>query len=189
MDRREVLKRSAILLGGILSPLTFEILVSGCSSSSGTKSANGFTAVHEAILAELAEIIIPTTEIPGAKAAGVGPFIVMMVNECYPEHVRDEFLIGLNELENKTQQAYHTSFSEIGTEERIKLVEELRQSAIQDKKKKNDLGRFFKVARDLTILGYLTSEIGVTQLCAYIPVPGRYDGCTDFKPGQKRWAS
>lgn len=42
--------------------------------------------------------------------------------------------------------------------------------------------------RDLTVLGYFTSEIGATQALNYIEVPGRYEGCIDYKKGDKAWA-
>lgn len=47
---------------------------------------------------------------------------------------------------------------------------------------------FFQLIRELTLLGYFTSEAGATKALAYVQVPGRYDGCVDMKPGQKAWA-
>jgi hypothetical protein len=47
---------------------------------------------------------------------------------------------------------------------------------------------FFKLVKELTLLGYFTSEPGATLALDYVPVPGRYDGCIDLKPGQKAWA-
>ena len=43
--------------------------------------------------------------------------------------------------------------------------------------------------RELTVLGYFTSEVGATQALAYEAVPGGYRGCVDLKPGQKAWAT
>jgi len=48
---------------------------------------------------------------------------------------------------------------------------------------------FFALIRDLTLLGYFTSEIGATQALEYIAIPGRYDGCVDLKPGQRVYSS
>jgi hypothetical protein len=42
----------------------------------------------------------------------------------------------------------------------------------------------FTIARDLTLLGYFSSEIGF-QAREYLPIPGRYDGSADYTPGQK----
>ena len=47
---------------------------------------------------------------------------------------------------------------------------------------------FFRLMKELTLLGYFTSEQGAQQALVYVPVPGRYDGCIDLKPGQKAWA-
>jgi hypothetical protein len=43
--------------------------------------------------------------------------------------------------------------------------------------------------RDLTLLGYFTSEVGATQALAYVAVPGDYRGCVQLQPGQKAWAT
>ena len=51
--------------------------------------------------------------------------------------------------------------------------------------RRNALG----LLRELTLLGYFTSEIGATQALAYDAVPGGYRGCLDLKPGQKAWAT
>ena len=42
--------------------------------------------------------------------------------------------------------------------------------------------------RDLTLLGYFTSEIGATQALRYLETPGRFDPCIDYKKGDKAWA-
>jgi hypothetical protein len=43
--------------------------------------------------------------------------------------------------------------------------------------------------KELTVLGYCTSETGATRAMAYEKVPGEYRGCIDLKPGQKAWAT
>ena len=47
----------------------------------------------------------------------------------------------------------------------------------------------FKLLKDLTLLGYFTSEIGCTRALAYEAAPGRYRGCIPLEPGQKAWAT
>jgi hypothetical protein len=42
--------------------------------------------------------------------------------------------------------------------------------------------------QDLTVLGYFTSEIGATKQLRYYEVPGRFDPCIDYKPGDKAYA-
>jgi hypothetical protein len=220
MDRRDAVKSMAFLIGGTLSATTIGVFLEGCQSN--TKSnANLFSADLEKMLPELAEVIIPTTKTPGAKAAGVGPFISMMVKDCYPEEAQKVFVKGLEDLEDRSKKDYSKSFVEVSAAQRQELLSKVRDETIAAQKKekeesvkaetqqqnntdkKSEKERpgsplaakqpenkpyFFAIARDLTLLGYFTSEIGATQAYEYIDIPGRYDGCVDLKPGQRVYA-
>ena len=48
---------------------------------------------------------------------------------------------------------------------------------------------YFRMMKELTLLGYFTSEIGCTQAQRYIEAPGRYDPCVPYHPGEKSWGS
>ena len=69
--------------------------------------------------------------------------------------------------------------------EKTSIVTELRDEAVANKRKPS----FFTIARDLTILGYYSSEIGCTQAREYLAIPGKYDGSAPLEPGQKAWAT
>ncbi|TCD02462.1 gluconate 2-dehydrogenase subunit 3 family protein [Pedobacter psychroterrae] len=228
MDRRAAVKNMAFLMGGALSATTIAVFLDGCTSTSTTASGNLFTADQQALITEIADIIIPATGTPGAKAAGVGPFIAMMVKDCYPDDAQKAFVKGLQELEEQSKDEYKKSFTELSAEERQQLLNKVREATIADIKAENETldkqkqadqekqrtdpakgksqtenagiisilpkdkpkteARFFAIIRDLTLLGYFTSEIGVTKAYEYVDIPGRYDGCTDLKPGQRVWA-
>jgi hypothetical protein len=49
--------------------------------------------------------------------------------------------------------------------------------------------KYFRMMKELALLGYFTSEIGATQALRYVESPGRYDPCVPYKPGEKDWAS
>lgn len=49
--------------------------------------------------------------------------------------------------------------------------------------------RYFRMMKELSLLGYFTSEIGCTQAQVYEEAPGRYEPCLPYTPGQKAWAS
>ncbi|MGY3052901.1 hypothetical protein ACVWYG_001097 [Pedobacter sp. UYEF25] len=194
MQRREALKNVAVLFGGVISATTMGILFEGFILPENEKNRVFFTADQEKMLAEFAEIILPTTKSsPGAKAAGVGKFIPMMVRDCYPADIQKAFFDGLKEMEAKSINNFNKAFLSLTTAERTKLVGQIREETIQQKradrasdKKEN---YFFAIARDLTILGYFSSEIGCVQARNYVAIPGRYDGATPLKPGQKSWAT
>lgn len=208
MERREALRNVALLLGGTLSASTFSVLFESCSPSE--KQGNGqnlFTADEEALITEISDVIIPDTDTPGAKAAGVGPFIAMMVRECYPEDVQESFVDGLKEIDDLSESKFKNTFVNLSLEQKngilrevadktVRLKEEEKARADAEKNNNNTQAvskyekkpHFFQLIRELTLLGYFTSEIGATKALAYLPVPGRYEACTDLEPGQKAWA-
>lgn len=199
MNRREAVRNVAFLMGGALSATTIGVFLDSCNTPSAKKGADLFSADQNQLITEVADIIIPTTKTPGAKAAGVGPFIAMMVRECYPAEAQDVFVKGLEDLESRSKKEYNNSFLKISVKEREQLLGKLREETIKTQKADNEQADkdkaakkepkknsyFFAIARDLTLLGYFTSEIGATQAYEYVEIPGRYDGCVDLKPGQR----
>jgi hypothetical protein len=186
MDRRKALKNVAYLLGTALSSTTIGVLFESFTLPENEKNQVFFSSSDKDILAEFADIIIPTTKSSaGAKAAGLGTFIPMMIQDCYPAEMQLLFASGLKEMETKCLSTFNKSFVSLTTKERQKIVEDLRDETIASKEKKS----FFIIARDLTLLGYFSSEIGCTQAREYLPIPGRYDGDADYTPGQKAWAT
>jgi hypothetical protein len=47
---------------------------------------------------------------------------------------------------------------------------------------------YFRMMKELALLGFFTSEIGYTQAMRYRETPGRYDPCVPYTPGEKAWA-
>lgn len=47
---------------------------------------------------------------------------------------------------------------------------------------------YFRMMKELTLLGYFTSEIGYTQAQRYVESPGRFDPCVPYTSGEKAWA-
>lgn len=198
MKRRDALGRVALLMGGVLSAPTMMAFLEGCKQAgdAATGITFPFPAERKNLVSEIAEIIIPKTDTPGAKDAKVGEFIELMLKDCYPAHDQASFNKGLAELEKK-------DFLKATPEEQTKLLKEMELTAKQEqlkageeKKKYTEAGKeysdagvpFFRLMKELTLLGYFTSEPGATQALDYVAVPGRYDGCIDLKPGQKAWA-
>lgn len=47
---------------------------------------------------------------------------------------------------------------------------------------------FWKLMKELTLVGYYTSEVGATEELTYVRVPGRWEGCIDFSEIGRAWA-
>lgn len=197
MNRRNALSRVAWMIGGTLSAPTVMAFLEGCTSSTDTQSAVfSVTSDQKTIIEEVAEIIIPKTDTPGAKDAKVGEFIEMMLKDCYYPKEQQSFLKGVNELASK-------KFLQLSADEQIALITETEKETFaqleqtsKDRAAAVTAGNtfeepgvpFFRLMKELTLLGYFTSEEGATKALAYLPIPGKYEGCVDLEPGQKAWA-
>jgi hypothetical protein len=49
-------------------------------------------------------------------------------------------------------------------------------------------GHYFRMMKELALLGYFTSEIGATRALRYVESPGRFEPCVPYAPGEKAWA-
>lgn len=163
-------------------------ILTGCKSETGKTAA--FTEGDIAYLDEISETILPTTSTPGAKAAKVGQFMTVMVNDCYEEKDQKAFREGMDKINDLSKKQYDNTFLKITPQQRHELLVQLdkEQKEYTGKKKPEDPAHYFRMMKELTLLGYFTSEIGATQARRYVPVPGRYEGCVPYKKGDKAWA-
>jgi hypothetical protein len=194
MHRRAALKNVAFLLGGAISASTMGVLFESFTLPENEKNFVAFSIEDEKVLAEFADIIVPTTKSSaGAKAAGLGKFIPMMIKDCYPAQMQTSFNKGFKDFEAKSVKDFGKNFISLTVKEREKLVGDVRTITIAQKANKDaetkDLAYFYTVGRDLTLLGYFSSEIGCTKAREYVAIPGRFDGSAPLKPGQKSWAT
>lgn len=175
MNRREAIQQAALLMGGVLAAPT---LAGAMGRVTNTGPSVLVTPDQELLLAEVADVIIPTTTTPGAKAAGAEKFIVRVMRDCYPKADQEAFYAGLAKLGASSQTKFGKAFTALDGPQKIEI---LKQTMTDDKP-------FFLRMKELTTTGYFTSEIGAVQALAYLPVPGRFEACIPLKPGQKTWA-
>lgn len=190
MNRRDALSRVALLLGGTV--IGAEFFLNGCTTSDKKIGQSiDFTPDDIAYLDEVAETIIPRTDTPGAKDAKVGQFMTVMVRDCYDEKNQKIFLDGMNKLNEASKKKFNgNGFMKITPEQRKELLTELdkEQKEYAKNKKKDDDTHYFTQMKQLTLLGFFTSEPGATKALRYVAVPGRFDACIPYKKGDKAWA-
>jgi hypothetical protein len=132
---------------------------------------------HETVAA-VAELIIPETDTPGARAAGVVEFIDLMVAEWYTDEERARFLDGIAELDRRSQAVVGRVFVEASSSDQVRTLSELeaewlslRAAGAEPEK------HFFHQIKFLTTYGYYTSRVGLEQELRWSAIPGRYDPC------------
>ena len=149
---------------------------------------------HEKLIAELADVIIPPTSSPGAKSARVHEYIIGYVENCASEKEFNNFINGLNDLQEKALLNYKSSFEHCSVNQKNQLLENLdnewHSKGILSKIHSKIFGKsFYKILRSLTIEGYCNSEIGATQFLTYNPIPGKYIAISQLSEGQTAWAT
>lgn len=96
-----------------------------------------------------------------------------------------------NERQRKEREVNIQKEEEEKEEQKQNATQESEKSSLeklQDKSKEAPARHYFRMMKELTLLGYFTSEIGQTQALRYNLVPGRYEGCVPYKKGDKAQA-
>jgi Gluconate 2-dehydrogenase subunit 3 len=187
MQRREALNKLGILSGAVF--LATSGLLDACKLTDKKRST--LTDKDIPLLDEIGETIIPATATsPGAKAAGIGAYMLAMVNDCYAEKERTVFIEGLNSLDAACEKQYKTSFIELTAEQKKQFLIQLDKEAnASSKNKANSTEHYFPMLKKLTISGYLSSETGATKALRYEAIPGKFEGCITYKKGDRPWAT
>ena len=206
MERRVAVKYISILMGAAV--IGGDAFLSGCKTK--TSNVAELTADDIAYLNEVGETILPRTATPGAKDANVGEFMKVMVRDSYEEADQKAFVEGMDKLNEASNKKFGKDFMEIAHQERTLLLTEIDKEAKEYQKKVSDFNNkeaqkekneaakgnrdykkeymaphYFTMMKQLTLLGYFTSEPGMTKAVRYLRVPGRYEGCVPYKKGDK----
>jgi hypothetical protein len=208
ISRREAVQRVTVLLGGAALVDGERILAAlpaaPPQAATAAQGVGTFTAADVAFLDEVAETILPETSTPGAKAARTGAFMALMVTDAYTARNQQIFRDGMQRLDEFSQREYGVSFIQARPVQRLALLQRVdaeRQAdvdAIEAKRTSRAPAapappdvpvHYFRLMKELALLGYFTSEIGYRQAMRYIETPGRYDPCAPHKPGEKIWAN
>lgn len=188
MNRREALNRVALLIGGTV--IGGHLFLEGCTRPA-TKTVEGlFQDSQIDFLGSVAEVILPKTATPGAKEAGVGAFMPVMVRDCYTDVDQKIFVEGLDKLGESSKKKFSKTFQELSFEQQTELIVEIDKEANEyhANKKPEDPKHYFKMIKELTLLGFFTSELGATKALRYNPIPGKFDGDIPYKKGDRAWA-
>ena len=181
MDRREALR----LFGAAAAlPAVGDLAEFGRRLHRGlaaTRDLRTLDPHQDATVTAVADLIIPATDTPGAKAARVDEFIDVLLSDWMADEARDRFLAGLADLDVRSRAAFGKDFVEGAVADQVRLLTLLEDEALRLKDQAGPPPRpepFFHAIKRLTMFGYYTSEIGAKQERHFEIIPGRYVPCT-----------
>jgi Gluconate 2-dehydrogenase subunit 3 len=197
IDRREAVKRVSFMLGGIALVGGGSGLLSACSKqdrAAATAAGTGaFSKEDIALLDEIADTILPdTAKSPGAKAAQTGAFMALMVTDTYTPEDAKIFRDGMIALDEASKKANGgATFVSASAAQRTALLTALdkEQFDFQKSRKPDEPQHYFRMMKELSMLGFFTSEIGCNKAQRYKESPGPFQPCVPYVKGEPAWAA
>ena len=219
MNRREVIQRVALLMGGAISaPAMFGVLKGYTNEPSPDWKPSVLDRDELAVVSRIVDIILPRTDTPGALDVGVPTFIDTMLRDVYSKESQDRYRSGLKDFDTAAKKAHGKSFLKLDAQQQQALIQKFQDAAIADERadKAQEQQKlvqevrdaavlvqrtepsvwvhprpFILTTRELALLGFFTSRAGATQVLQYVAIPGAYHGCLPVNQAGngKRWAT
>jgi gluconate 2-dehydrogenase gamma chain len=168
---------------------------SDAATPSAATEPSTLSASQRATVSAIVDVMIPRTNTPGALDVGVPRFIDLMLKDVYTEADRDRYLTGLSDFDAAAKSEHGQTFVALEPTQRIALVRKFHDAAVAEEHRQRSahthLQRpFILMTKELTLLGFFTSQVGATQVLQYVAVPGSYHGCLPLEQAGngKTWA-
>jgi hypothetical protein len=219
MNRRELLQRVAVLMGGTISAPVMLAVLDGYAKEPGPDWKPAVLGENElAVVSRIVDVMLPRTDTPGALDAGVPAFIDGILKDVYSQDARDRFLQGLRDFDAAAREAQRKPFLKLSPPQQKALVQKSQDAAIADERAEAERKQkalmqevrsaamlpqrtespptthhrsFILTLKELALLGFFTSQPGATQVLQYVAIPGAYHGCVPVNQAGngKRWAT
>jgi hypothetical protein len=178
VNRRDAVQRIALVLGAAVTPKVARAVEAGFTTPAPGLALRSLTRAQAELVATLCEHIIPATDTPGARAARVDAFIDALLADIFTAEERERFVASLADVDARARAAAGTTFLECATPQQVAILVGLERDA-----QSAGVGEapFFPWLKELTLVGYYTSEVGATEELRYLHVAGRYDGDVPYE--------
>lgn len=204
MERREVLKSMSLALGYTLTPSALTGLLSACSNQQMIGWEPKFFTSNEAYaVQQLADILLPSTDIPGAKEVGAhifaDIFLADAANDGDREKVKKGVTLWINAFESKIDKAVGDAdyddfkgsmqdYFKIDEMDQNRVRTLMRNTSPNDDDEEYWIYHFLFKFKDLLMLGFYASEQIGENVLTYLPVPGKFEGCIPLQDVGNAWS-
>ena len=172
LNRRQALKEVAVGIGTASSlPILNQVASAEghqhhraplVAESKATNAPSFFNQQQYATITELASLIIPTDETPGAREAKVNEYIDMIIKES-PADVQKLYIDGLAWLDKTSKRRHQKTFVELSNSQQVSILTEISKKSEAPGQQELP-AKFFQALKNATIDGFYTSKIGIEEL-------------------------
>lgn len=187
LERRTAIKQLAALCGLALSATSLSLMAESFTSPRDiSRRKNRFLKPEQlALVRELGELIIPTTDTPGAIGADVHNFIDYQAAYCFNADEQQSLLAGLQKIDSHAQKNHGKAFLSCTNDQQVALLTQMEKAQGEFTAEDRE---HFKQFKALVVFGYYTSEVGASKELAYLAIPGGYKGSVKFSTVGKAWS-
>lgn len=189
-NRRLFMKKMVALFGAT----TAAAVLSGCGATeTGHVAANRtnpapngtlFSEHQLTVLYSLCETLLPKTDTPSAVEVGCHEFVPHQLQHCHSIQQQEDCIHILNTVDLLANKEWGQSFVLLQPQQQQQLLVDFELKNISTDSEK----RQFKFLKALIVFGYFTSEVGVTKVLNYQPVPGGFIGSIPNNADTKSWS-
>jgi gluconate 2-dehydrogenase gamma chain len=157
---------AVLLVGGVVALTRFTRKAAPGENTGPVLDADQF-----ALLEQISEAMIPTTDTPGAIAAGVPQLMLELLTNWGNDESRAQIVSVLSAIEQRAWKSQGAAFLELPAEKRFEVVSAFDAEGVQQHRVA------YRKFKQLVMLGYYHSEVGATQELRFELVPGAWRSC------------
>lgn len=183
-SRRQALFGATLTFGAVWAGLSMP----GAAAAQGVPAwaPRALTATQARTLEAACELIFPVTDTPGAREAGVAPFVDRTIAIYSAPGDAASMRAGLDRMDAEAAAAHGQAFAGLTPAQQTALLTRYDAEA---RAAGPAAAHFFRLIRDLATVGYFTSQPGATRAVRYDPVPGDYRACVPLSQIGRAWAT
>ena len=182
LSRRAAIQRVALLVGATLTPTFLESIAQAQAVGAMAAKPVHLSGVQFAVVDAISERILPRTDTPGARDVGVPTFIDLMFGAYLTATDKATWVEGLADVDARSRRAQGKAFAQLNETQQDAILKSVANESQRKEK------TFFHQIRDLTLVGYFTSEPVGRNVTQFDPIPGRYDACLPLSEvGNRSW--
>ena len=171
---------AAAVMSGCSKPVTKQLAAEGSTTEKGN-----LLSEHEmTVLYSLCETILPKTDTPSAVEVGCHEFVPHQLQHCHSKQQQDDCIQILNTVDIHANTQFGKSFALLQPQQQQQLLVTLESDNVSTDVEKGQ----FRFLKALIVFGYFTSEVGVTKVLNYQPVPGGFIGSIPANSDTKSWS-
>lgn len=196
MKRRDALKQTTLIFGYTVTAGSLGSILSGCKQSANAKWNSSIFGEDEVkSLSKIVDLMLPATDTPGALELGIDQFVDQCVTRIFNKEDQEQLAKDLVSFNQTCKEDYGNIVADCSAENQHKIMAALEKSITEvppsfwgQSIDENAVIPFYSHIKELTLLGYFTSErIGKEEL-SHLPIPGEYLGCIPLSEVGNNWS-